>query len=218
MANKSTKQRNKIRLKSLRKNVTAVVMQVPTFNFHSSRALRDQTYSFCKGDGVVSKNTRRNTQMKVYSNPGDTSTAHEPIKREDSMRFKNHGYMEYKQTYQRAWLNCNNWLVYLYMKQVVLTIPSTQPLVLTSDATTEKYYGAAHRANNQRSFITRPDYFSQKGYRLACVGKVTQGNYYDAFDADTVSGILENVLKNGNFNIYEFDTPQELFRWLSEGN
>lgn len=54
-----------------------------------------------KGDGVNSVNKRRNSCQRVYTNMGENRcstslTCHEPFLRNEPMRGKGHGYIEYR--------------------------------------------------------------------------------------------------------------------------
>lgn len=92
-----------------RKGESELMVQVPVFNYHScsGSSLSWKTFPVTRGSGVVSKNTRRNTQERVLHNAGggDNSsfTVHEAISKDRPMRFKSHQYLSgsYRQPHEK---------------------------------------------------------------------------------------------------------------------
>lgn len=70
-----------------------------------------------------------------------------------------------------------------------------------------------------KGFIIRTSFYDSNGkntYKLMSVNNFTKGNAFDSFNGFSLPGLIKEILKNGNFNVYEFDTPQALFKWLTE--
>jgi hypothetical protein len=86
--------------------------------------------------------------------------------------------------------------------------------VLFSDIDAGKCYGVDNIGtyNNEKGFISRKSIGS--GYEVKSSYGLTLGNCY-GFKGNTLADIIENIL-NGGFSVYEFDTSQEIFKWLSE--
>lgn len=92
------------------------------------------------------------------------------------------------------------------MKTVVLN----RDLADAAAATCGKYYGIA--LGKQSGFVTRfgTDYKALAAYH------VTDGNNWPGHSARTLPALLESLLKSpAGFAVYEFETEQELFGWLS---
>ena len=75
------------------------------------------------------------------------------------------------------------------------------------------YYGVK-MSINQKGFISRRDYGSGD-FRLYAVEAVTRGNYWCSYDSTDLKSILSTLLDRSK-EVFVFDTPQELFEWLSE--
>ena len=104
------------------------------------------------------------------------------------------------------------------MKTVVLNQDTN--IVEYKNVDDYKYYGAVKKAlPDGKGFIVRTVYGGLNGnktYKLMSINYFTKGNSFESFDGYSLSGLIQELLKNGSFDIYEFDTPQELFRWLAE--
>ncbi len=96
------------------------------------------------------------------------------------------------------------------MKQVKVTPPV--PTITPNDVVISKYYGIKSPCDS-RGFITRQNYDSDNFIVLALKG-ITNGNCWGWFSNDLKELVKTLVLND--FEVYEFDTYQELFRWLSE--
>ncbi len=79
----------------------------------------------------------------------------------------------------------------------------------------DKYYGIIQPFfTTKKGFICREKYDSGK-YNTICSNVLTNHNYWDGYENDSLAGLINN-LRSGDFTVYEFDTPQELFAWLAE--
>jgi len=76
---------------------------------------------------------------------------------------------------------------------------------------TKKYYGILDSSGN-RGFITKNGYKGNKFLTLSA-SDVTIGNGWGAENKDLAS--LINILIERGLRVYEFDTPSELFLWVS---
>lgn len=98
------------------------------------------------------------------------------------------------------------------MKKVVAKLTIVPEISLNS-VSTEKYYGF-QRNDGAKGFLTslaeRPDML------LLAVSGLTGGNSWNHLGAPTVQETIKNMLDKQVFEVYEFDTPQKLFKWLAE--
>jgi len=113
MANKTTRKLRKQIARASRRGEDTVehMTPVPDYHNHSNDEYRARPTSLMvrqvfptatvKGDGVNSANKRRNSCQRVYTNMGENRrstslTCHEPFLRNEPMRGKGHGYIEYR--------------------------------------------------------------------------------------------------------------------------
>lgn len=96
------------------------------------------------------------------------------------------------------------------MKQVVKQLETVTPETVSMD----KYYGVEFMGF-YRGFIV-----AEKHKELPCKiyasRNVTRGNGWDNFNRPNLKETVSTLLENRNFKVFEFDTHQELFRWVSE--
>lgn len=98
------------------------------------------------------------------------------------------------------------------MKMIVHAVESPNVAQVVSS---DKYYGVVSPISTKRKgFICRERYGSGR-YNTICSNALTNHNYWDGYENESLAGLI-NQLKAGNFTVYEFDTPQELFAWLAE--
>lgn len=69
------------------------------------------------------------------------------------------------------------------------------------------------RFSKQKSFVVMTEYNNSNSYKLMCVNRFEAGNQHDCPE---YSGTLENIFKHSGYDFYLFETPAELFKWLSE--
>jgi len=104
------------------------------------------------------------------------------------------------------------------MKTVVLKQETN--IVEASNVDDNKYYGTVKKASPEgKGFIVRTLYGDSNGrstYKLMSINYFTKGNSFESFDGYSLFGLIKELLKNNSFDIYEFDTPKELFKWLAE--
>lgn len=102
------------------------------------------------------------------------------------------------------------------MKKVVLTAP-TSPVVRLSDCSRDEYYGVL-RDDGVKGFITMKE-FNSGPFKVLWETGLTKANSSPQVNADNLGVALANCICNSSFGseVYQFRTPKELFKWLSEG-
>lgn len=83
---------------------------------------------------------------------------------------------------------------------------------LAEDVSDVHYYGA--ELDGQRGFILRTTWGGAGPYHVLASRGLTMHNHFDAMAGVTLRECVENLLADGN-QVYEFDTPEELFKWLA---
>ncbi len=104
------------------------------------------------------------------------------------------------------------------MKRLIRTeegIFETEPsppknALLEEDSLNEFYFGVE---NCGKGFIHRED-VEQGKYKVSCAEELTEGNGWDPQDY-SLRGLIEDLLLLG-FNVFKFETYQELFVWLAK--
>jgi hypothetical protein len=100
------------------------------------------------------------------------------------------------------------------MKKVVQNKSTTE--VEVSAVTLEKYYGIqSGRGTDDKGFITR-EKFGNGNFQALAAYKLTDGNGWDGFLSSDLKGLIQSLLDNGNFLVFEFNNSQELFTWLGQ--
>lgn len=96
------------------------------------------------------------------------------------------------------------------MKQVVKQLETVTPETVS----VEKYYGVESRGF-YRGFIAAKEY-DKSPCTVYASSHVTKCNGWETFHRPTLKETVSALLENQNFKAFEFNTHQELFRWLSE--
>ena len=99
------------------------------------------------------------------------------------------------------------------MKKVVINPPVVEPTVTLSEANPRKYYGILSLYEG-KGFI-KQEKFESGPYQGICSNGLTKGNAWGAFQDTSLPGLFGKIFDRG-YSIFEFDSPQELFKWLSE--
>jgi hypothetical protein len=91
---------------------------------------------------------------------------------------------------------------------------------IAEEASIEKFYGVVTDLSTSKCFISRP-YYKNGRYQLRNMAMFTEGNEIILTPEAHSTMKLCNYLKylrerGGTREIWEFDTHQELFKWLSE--
>ena len=97
------------------------------------------------------------------------------------------------------------------MKKVVIKIEASQTLL--SKVSSEKYYGIVNKQGD-KGLITRQDYESGD-YLVYVADHITKGNGF-GYRKSNLKELLKVHVDSSMFQVYEFDTHKELFKWLSE--
>ena len=74
------------------------------------------------------------------------------------------------------------------------------------------YYGVM--IGIYKGFITKTEYY-HGCYTILSSNYITKGNGWQTCDNETLSGIIDTVIKKGDV-VFVFNTYKELFKWLSE--
>ena len=101
------------------------------------------------------------------------------------------------------------------MKEVIRETPPTS-VTLLGDATDRKYYGISQH-KTIKGLITRSDY-NRGDWQARCRDSFTMANKWGNWSGDhhtSLQALISKLITEG-YKVYEFDTPQELFKWLSE--
>jgi hypothetical protein len=103
------------------------------------------------------------------------------------------------------------------MKQVVNEIVPPN-VVSVHTVSPEKYYGVDYGVVTylkSKGFISRENYRSGE-YLILCPEEITKGNGFDSHrNFADLSKLIEKI-NESKFEVYEFDTWEELFAWLME--
>ncbi len=85
MANKNTQNLNRLKRLARRNGLRTMKLSVPVYNYHSATTMMtEKNFEVAGGSGVVSRNEKRNMQMRVLNNAGggenSSLTVHERIR------------------------------------------------------------------------------------------------------------------------------------------
>lgn len=101
------------------------------------------------------------------------------------------------------------------MKKVV----RKQQQAFLEDVNPAKYYGI--QDNNKYKGLIHKNEYTKGNYKAYCRTLITNGNGFlikckDPPVTDDLQVFIGAFLDSGSYTVYEFDTPQELFKWLAE--
>ena len=101
------------------------------------------------------------------------------------------------------------------MKQVIINQPP-QNTVSIDKVSDNKYYGV-EAVKGDKGFIANKDY-STNNYEFRCRDSLTKGNKWNGFSSRNLDKAIRSWLmfNDENRQVYEFDTAEELFDWLSK--
>ena len=98
------------------------------------------------------------------------------------------------------------------MKQVISE--KQQLVVEVPKVNSDKYYGCIQRnLISLKGFVVR-EAFDRGDFYLYANDKLTRGNTFCSIRYPTLKQTIEKALRT--MDVYEFDTPQELFQWLAK--
>lgn len=85
--------------------------------------------------------------------------------------------------------------------------------VMVNSVSKNKYYGVKQLSS--KGFIVREDY-DKGNYKAYCANKLTNGNaWWIEKPTDSFVKFVDELVEK-KYEVFEFDTSQELFKWLSE--
>jgi len=97
------------------------------------------------------------------------------------------------------------------MRKVVV---NAKPSVVSiEDVTGDKCYGFILEGN--KGFITRKDGFRRGDYCAKAVNSLTEGNCWSMHTSPTLHGVIQGLVK-AKFAVYEFETPEEMLKYLAK--
>lgn len=105
------------------------------------------------------------------------------------------------------------------MKKVISKAP-VENYTLTADADPKKKYlcwrkGSTTLEDGNLSVVSYLSVGQRTVYVPMAFGGVTKGHYYVAYKSESLSGLLELLLKD-EWQIYEFESMIELCLWVAE--
>jgi hypothetical protein len=83
---------------------------------------------------------------------------------------------------------------------------------LNTDPTTSKFYGVK-ALDGQTGFVKQASYCNGK-FEAVCSNGLTRHNSWSLLADKTLAKTVEKLLAQ-KFEVYEFDTPQEMYSWLA---
>ena len=96
-------------------------------------------------------------------------------------------------------------------------VESKESIAITpiADVDHEKYYGAGMEGfvKEEKAFIIRENYDSGE-FKVYVADEMTNGNAL-IFQSRSLKDLIRTLM-NESYEVYEFDTSTELFKWLSE--
>lgn len=96
------------------------------------------------------------------------------------------------------------------MAKKEVKVINLREIIRPNETSFNKYYGV--EGFGQRGFITR-EQFRRGNYVLRCLKSITQANGWSISDAATLEKAINQALAQ-NWRVYQFDTYQELGKWL----
>lgn len=103
------------------------------------------------------------------------------------------------------------------MKRVILPNKNNREFVYAHDASTDLYYGVVNKKTDERGLIVQQDY--RKGmFRVLCEQSLTVSNRFilnGTEEFPSLQAALTAILENPSYEVYEFDNPRDLFKWLA---
>lgn len=86
-------------------------------------------------------------------------------------------------------------------------------VIKLKDVTDHKYYGVIMN-NTTKAFIGKTNFCSDN-YIVHAPRSITKGNAYDCYKNESIQLLIKELIKYNN-DVYEFDSYQELFKWIIE--
>ena len=102
------------------------------------------------------------------------------------------------------------------MKKIITSAPSKEE-ILARDLPHYPIIGAFHKEMpSNKSFVVMTKYDDHESYYTMCRDGFELGNGYGTDDVGPYMGTLENIFSHPSLSFVLFDSPKELFKWLSE--
>jgi hypothetical protein len=100
------------------------------------------------------------------------------------------------------------------MIEVIIDSPT---VVQASNVDSNLYYGILRKEDKSKGFITR-ELYNQGKHIVSIIYELTNGNgprIEDNVDYSDLSSVINNLI-TGHSEVFEFDTPKQLMKWLAE--
>ena len=81
-------------------------------------------------------------------------------------------------------------------------------------ANNHKYYGFVN-ATGEKGFVIQKEWHHGP-FRAVAIKSITHCNGRSDCDAPSLKETLDLIVSKDNWQAFEFDTPEELFKWLLE--
>lgn len=102
------------------------------------------------------------------------------------------------------------------MKKIIKTFPQTKFITIDEvESIKIKNIGINSLYSDRNKGFLIPTEYESELYWARTVESFGKGNGWDISNAKTLKGWIE-YWEDSNIEFYYFDTPQELFKWLSE--
>jgi len=102
------------------------------------------------------------------------------------------------------------------MKSIITSLES-KTQILASNLPENPIIGASSKSQpDRKSFLVMTKYRKENSYYMMCREGFEMGNGYATDGVGPYAGTLSNVLSHPSLDFVLFDSPQELFKWLSE--
>lgn len=110
------------------------------------------------------------------------------------------------------------------MKKIINPTPPSPDAIFFDQLPEYPIIGAIHRHNphSGKCFLVMGQYRDQDSYTMMCVNGFEIGNGYGTDQTDKEKkalmhrGKLHDIFAHPSLEFFLFDSPQELFKWLSE--
>lgn len=97
------------------------------------------------------------------------------------------------------------------MKNVVISLSPPEQVVVEY-VNEEKYYGIIARNGKEKGFIAR-ERFDCGNFMPRCLDSMTNGNQWEGYYTCTLVGTIRKLIVGG-YRVVEFNTAEELFKWI----
>lgn len=98
------------------------------------------------------------------------------------------------------------------MKKLVIPQKESEVALSALSNPESLYFGVV--ISGEKGLISRREFLSGP-YLLLCSKSITKGNNWDFVKETDLKDLLKKIVEGGD-SVYVFNTPNDLFKWLSE--